>query len=180
MAEGVTAPRIGDMGAHLPGDRSAVRIGALFLTAVYAAMTPANVLVLDGQARTVMVVLAAVSAVACAVIAYVATRVADRGARWLLGMIYAIPLANTEAHLAVTRQLEQTALIMLILVAIGATAVSRRALFVSLAGTLTAWVAIVLLRQPKPGDQVGHYALQLVLASALAVGLFIILSLIHI
>lgn len=166
-----------DLGTDLPGARAAVRLGAWCEAVVYALLVPSHLVVLDGDARWVMAVTAAVTAVVTALTAIAAGRVTDdRRLRPLLVVVGVAPLVNSILHIAVTRELQQTVLVMLVVVAIGAVAVNRAQAVGLIAAGCVAWALVVVLRDARPSDQLVDHAFQLALACVLAGAVFSIRS----
>ena len=153
---------------------SAVRFGALFMVVVYLGLLPAHAVMLTGQVRLFILVLTAVALVVSGLAAVATTVLPERRVPGLVGLLFALPIVTTEAQLAATRELELTAVLMLVMVAIGALAISRRSVVVGLAAAIATWAVIVVVRDPQPADQVGLYAVQLALAGGLAGCMFII------
>ena len=101
------------------GSRDAVLVATRVLAVVYGLLVPLQLVVLHGTARVVTVSLAAVSCLVFAAGARVALLVGDRTVDRLLLLVCALPLVNALAHLAVTRQMQQTTVLLLVVVGIG-------------------------------------------------------------
>jgi len=135
------------------------------VTALYGVLTPTHLLLQSGVPRTVMATMAAASALTAAALGTAAHRrilPADR-LPVVLAIVAGLPLLNSLTHTAVTRELEQTAVTMLSIVAIAAVARPRLAVL-SVAATLAAWATIVLVEDLGPPGQVRHYGFGLALA----------------
>ena len=154
--------------------RVSVRMAAPALAAVYGLLVPVHVVMLDGYAQHVMVVLAALTAMLNLALW---RRIATASSRAATGMLTALclaPMTNNVVHLAVEGRLEQTAMLMLTLVGVGAVCKSRlHAAILFLVGSL-AWVVVVALTRPEPMEQVPQYAVELALACLLGIGVFLV------
>jgi diguanylate cyclase (GGDEF)-like protein len=136
---------------------------------LYAALTPVHLLVLADTTRIVMASVAAASALTAAVLATATHRGAVPAKRLplTLAVLAALPLVNSLTHTGVARELEQTAVTMLSIVAVAAVARARLAVL-SVAVTLATWVVLVVTEDLGPPEAVRHYGVGLLLAVLLA------------
>ncbi len=156
------------------GTRVSVRMAAPALAVVFALLVPVHVVMLDGAAQHVMVVLAALTAVLSLALWRRIEAASSRAATGMLTALCLAPMTNNVVHLAVEGRLERTALLMLTLVGVGAVCKSRlHAAVLFLVGCL-AWVGVVALTRPEPMGQVPQYAVQLALACLLGIGVFLV------
>jgi diguanylate cyclase (GGDEF)-like protein/PAS domain S-box-containing protein len=151
------------------GSRDAVLVATRVLAVVYGLLVPLQLVVLHGTARVVTVSLAAVSCLVFAAGARVALLVGDQTVDRLLLLVCALPLVNALAHLAVTRQMQQTTVLLLVVVGIGAVSNGRPTAWALDAVACLGWVAVVLLAGPEPRSSVPFYVFLLVLAVVLSV-----------
>ncbi len=163
--------------AALGGAEETVFVGTRVIAVAYFALVPFHLLVLIGNARWVMATAALVSAVAGLVVALRLPSASPSTVRRLVWFVCAVPLANSVLHVAVTGDIAATDTIMLSIVGIGAVATQmRRGLALAVLG-LVIWSGVVLTGGPYPEGAVLKYAINLVLAAALAYAVFSIRSL---
>nr|WP_284289328.1 hypothetical protein [Angustibacter aerolatus] len=136
--------------------RETVVFVAWVIAALYLALLPAHLLLLDGRARVTMAVLAGLSSAVAAGLARATSRsrVPERRLGAVLTVVAAAPLVNSLVHTAVTRGVEQTAVVMLSLVALGAIVQRVAAVVLSLSG-VAAWVVIVAVERLGPRTRCG-------------------------
>src|SRR4051794_23665100 len=120
--------------------RETVVFAGAAIAALYVLLTPTHLLLLSGTPRTVMASVAAASALTAAALATAAHRRTLPAERLpvVLAIVAALPLVNSLTHTAVARELQQTAVTMLSIVAIAAVAHARLAVL-SVAAALAAW-----------------------------------------
>jgi diguanylate cyclase (GGDEF)-like protein len=98
--------------------------------------------------------------------------------RRMVWFVCAVPISNSVLHIAVTRDIAPTDMVILSIVGIGAVAPKLRpGVILTLAG-LSTWVAVVLTGGPFPDGAVLKHAINLGLASVLAFAVFSIRALI--
>lgn len=159
--------------SDLPGARSTVSVGAWLVAGTFAVLVIAGATSSQGGAvRVATVVICVLGCVGSAQVARAVTHASARQVRWFLVWVCLAPLVSSLVYLGWTRQLEQTALVMLVVIAIGAVGVNRRDLFMQALLSYLGWVAVVWLLAPRPVDQVEHYAVQLGLACVLSLSIF--------
>jgi diguanylate cyclase (GGDEF)-like protein/PAS domain S-box-containing protein len=118
-----------------------------------------------------MAAIASVSSAYLLAIAFVVrNHVTPATPRWVAA-VAAVPIADSAARLAVTGDLRQTTMLMLVLVAIGAGVAARLAAASLVGAGVFAWIGVVLVRHTpttRSGAEVRHYAIQLATAVLLA------------
>jgi diguanylate cyclase (GGDEF)-like protein/PAS domain S-box-containing protein len=153
------------------GARDAVMVGTRLLAVVYLVVVPTELITLDGGARFLAAAVAAGSALFFAVAARLALRVEEGAVDALLVLVCVVPLVNALLHLALTDRIEQSSVVILVAVGIGAVATSRRMGRNLLLTTCLTWLVVVLLRSPAPTHQIPFYAFLLALACVLSLAI---------
>ena len=153
---------LGDM--ELPGSRETVRIGARVVAVVYLVLVPVHLLLLTGGARWVMVAAAAATAALATVCASRLDRAEGRAMDRLVWCVCSAPVVNSHLKLLVTGRLEQTTVLMLAIVGIGAVMTRPRHALVLVGLAFGGWVGVVAATHPSPASSTVHYATQLVLS----------------
>jgi diguanylate cyclase (GGDEF)-like protein/PAS domain S-box-containing protein len=153
------------------GARDAVMVGTRLLAVVYLVVTPIELLVLDGGSRLVAAAVAAVSSLFFAATARLALRVREETVDALLVLVCVVPLVNAFVHVLLTGRIEQSVVVILVAVGIGAVATSRRSGRSLLLMTCLSWLVVVLLRSPAPTHQIPFYAFLLALACVLSLAI---------
>ncbi len=151
------------------GSRDAVMVGTRLLAVVYTVLVPTQLVLLDGTPRLLVVALAAVTAVFFALSARAALTVDDRSVDRLLVLVCLLPMLNVLVHLAVTRQVQQSAVVALIVVGIGAVSNGRRVAWSLVGASSGAWLLLVLVHPPRPTPLVLFYGVVIALACVLSV-----------
>lgn len=152
---------------ELPGSRETARLGAAVLAVLYLGLVPWWLLTLEGGARLTMVAASLVSSAGAALsLRQRGTADARRTARQVW-FVCGVPLVDSLLHLLVTARLEETTVVMLAIVGVGA--VMTRADLAAMLGLggLAGWAAVVALTHPVPVASTVHYASQLLLSFAL-------------
>jgi len=154
-----------------------MQVTAAGLGALYAVLAPLHLILLTGSARTVMVALATAGALVLGAATVWLRRHPARGGRpevaWSVALA-AVPLVNTLVHTWVAADLTQATSLMLVVVGVGATVRSGRAVCGLVAVACAGWIAAALA-VPAPGAPTGggagstvHHAVGLAMAVALA------------
>lgn len=156
----------------ITGARETVVVGTRALALLYFLLVPGYVVVLDGAERVVMVTVSVLTGLGAVAAARLMGAAGDGMASRLLWFVCVAPLVNSLMRLAVTRQIEQTAVVMLAVVAVGAVAAHRRQVIGLTLGGCAAWAVIVLVRHPAPMEHAPNYAAQLGLACGLSAAVF--------
>ncbi len=156
------------------GSRETVVIAAWAMAALYTVLVPAQLLWLAGPARQVMAIVAGLTAVLCGYVGHRASHATPAVVDRMLWLICLIPMVNGLTRLALTRELEQTTVLMLTVVGIGAIARERRQAITLITGCVLGWTAVVAFTQPVPADDLPVYAVELALATALAAVVFMV------
>ncbi|WP_328459674.1 diguanylate cyclase [Actinoplanes sp. NBC_00393] len=148
-------------------DAGATRWMRSAFAAFYVALSITNFLTITGAARPAMTALAAATA---AMLGFAALPIADRpGLRWLTGgALGFLPVLDSVAQVAMTGQLHFTTLLMLALVGVGAAVPSRAVAVGAATFGLAGWALAVAGRPELRTPELGHYAVQLVIAALLA------------
>jgi diguanylate cyclase (GGDEF)-like protein len=147
------------------------------VAALYAILTPMHLALLVGTPRWVMALVASASAATAAVLSVAVHRGAVPEARLpvVLAVVASLPLINSLTHTAVAREIQQTAVTMLSIVAISAIAHAQLSVPIVAAALLT-WGGIVAAQRLGPPELVVHYGLGLLLAVLLSWAVHEILS----
>jgi diguanylate cyclase (GGDEF)-like protein len=158
---------------RLPWSGDSPRETAVFagaaIAALYAVLLPVHLASLTSTPRAVMATVAGGSAVLAAALA-AATHwelVPDRRLPHVLAAVASLPMVNALTHTAVSHQIEQTAVIMLSMVAIAAVAQARLSVPM-VAAALVTWTVIVATEDLGPPRLVVHYATGLAFAVLLS------------
>jgi diguanylate cyclase (GGDEF)-like protein/PAS domain S-box-containing protein len=152
----------------LPGTPETARVGAGVIVVVYLLLAPVHLVLMHGTARVTLVGAALVTAGLAALALRHDSPVDDRRSAGLVWLVCGAPLANGLLQLLVTGQLEQTTLVMLSVVAIGAVMTRPlHAVGLVVLGCLS-WGAVVATTHPGPSDDTVHYVIQLLLACTLS------------
>jgi len=162
----------------LPGTPETARVGAGVIVVVYLLLAPVHLLLMHGAARVTMVAAALVTAGVAALALRHDSPVDDRRSAGLVWLVCGAPLVNSLLQLLVTGQLEQTTLVMLSVVAIGA--VMTRPLHAAglVALGCLSWAFVVVTTHPGPVDDTVHYVIQLLLSCTLGAAVMGIRSLV--
>ena len=160
--------------AAYSGTHLSVRMAAPALAAVFALLIPLHVVTLEGFAQDVMVVMASLAVVVSLVARRRIDDASERAATGLLTALCLAPMTNNIVHLAVEGRLEQTAMLMLTVVGVGAVCKSRLHAVGLIVTGCVAWVTVVVLTRPEPMGEVGQYAVYLALACMLSIGVFLV------
>lgn len=163
-----------DETAATTGQLEAVIVGARVLALVYALLAPLHVVMLSGDALAVMPPMAAISAAVCVVASVRVRSASPRQRLAYLMLVCLVPVVNTLTHLGLTRQLEQTTVLMLVVVGIGALNSHRRQVTTLVVLVLSGWMLLIVTVPVRPADQIPHYAVQLGLAAALSAAVFVL------
>ena len=152
---------------ELPGSRETARLGAAVLAVLYLALAPWWVLSLDGGARLTMVGASLVSSAGAALSLRQRDAADARRTARQVWFVCCVPLVDSLLHLLVTGRLEETTMVMLAIVGVGA--VMTRADLAALLGVggLLGWAGVVAVTHPRPTPSTGHFAGQLLLAFAM-------------
>ncbi len=153
---------LGDV--ELPGSRETVGIGARVVAVVYLALVPVHLLLLTGGARWVMAAVAAVTAVVAAACASRLEHAEGAVMSRLVWCVCSAPVVNSHLQLLVTGRLEQTTVLMLAIVGIGAVMTRPRHAVILVGLACGGWVAVVAATHPSPAGSTAHYGVQLVLS----------------
>ena len=89
-------------------------------------------------------------------------------------MVCAVPLVNSVLLIALTRQLESTAGLMLAIVGVAALNPQGRQVIVGSAASVGVWVVVVLVEAPFPGGMLAVTALQLAVACGVAAAVYVV------
>jgi diguanylate cyclase (GGDEF)-like protein/PAS domain S-box-containing protein len=147
---------------------NAVRIASGVFGLVFLALVATQLLTTDGGVRVALVATSATSALLCLSLRRVSRAISESWTERLLVTLCVVPLVNIFLSLTLTHRIEQTAVLMLALVGIGAITVRLRQPVVLTALSGAGWLVLVLVQQPAPTATIVRYALQLALAAVLA------------
>lgn len=146
---------------------SELRAVSLGMAALYALLVPAHLMVLTGAVSASMAALAASSSLLCAALAGRSSPGRPALPPAVTEGVVLIPLVNSLAHLALTRQVQQTTTLALVIVGLGAYLISRRFAIVLTGVTLLTWVGLLALVLRPPADRALHFGFLLFMATSL-------------
>ncbi len=153
-------------------ERETLVLTARALAALFALAAPLNLVALEGAARVVLPVLATLTGLLCLAVSLRARTVpADRLNRYLF-VLSATPLVGPVVLVALSRELEHTALLMLSLVGIAALNPRRSQVLLISGVAVSAWTVVVVLVHPSPVEHLPVTVMQLALAGTLATAVF--------
>lgn len=146
------------------------------LAALFAGLVPMHLALLTGNARTVMVAVAAASALGALAFGVYADRRPERLTPRSVDVLALAPLLNSLTLLGVTGDIRQTTRLMIVLVAIGAGVTSRRTAALLCSMGVLIWGVLVADLPGEGRVAAVAYGFELAAAVLLAVVLFVVRS----